>query len=55
MKKFLILCFINFNNMNTRLRCRIGIGNAMVDAIISTTKEQIEKNNVIIRRLNESY
>ena len=37
--------------MNTRLDV-VGIGNAMVDAIISTTKEQIEKNNVNRNSMN---
>ena len=37
--------------MNTRLDV-VGIGNAMVDTIISTTKEQIEKNNLNRNSMN---
>ena len=37
--------------MNTRLDV-IGIGNAMVDTIISASKEEVEKNNLIRDSMN---
>ena len=37
--------------MNTRLDV-IGIGNAMVDAIISSTQEEIKKNNLNRNSMN---